>query len=255
MDERFESGDAVLVTDGRREFYIVLKGGMIRLGGFGALDSSQIIGKRPGEIMVIGSRELLVIRPDLLDTLKHLERGPQTILPKDSSSIVMGLGLRSGMRVLEGGAGSGGLTIALLNAVAPGGSVTTYELREDHMEKARGNVERSGLEGNWTAIKGDVREAEEDGKFDAFVVDIPDPENTVGTARRLLGIGGRYCSYVPTSNQLERIFIELENGGFTSLEAYEVIRLDMSVKKGATRPATEMLAHTGYLVFGRNLMV
>lgn len=248
----FREGDSALLISGRRSYLIRLEGDMARLeGGRGAVSTSSIIGSEPGSRISIGSREMMVIRPDALDSIEHLKRGAQIITPKDSSAIAAYLGLTDGKTVIEGGAGSGGLTIALLNAVRPNGRVTTYELRSDHLDRTALNVEMAGLSEHWEGKIGDIRELDIENEADAFVIDIPDGETTVKCASRALITGGRFVSYVPTVNQMERVVPALRQEGFQNISAEEIIRREYSVKEGAVRPNTEMLGHTGFIIRAR----
>jgi tRNA (adenine57-N1/adenine58-N1)-methyltransferase len=207
----------------------------------------------PGASVAVGSRELTLLRPDVIDHLSSIERGAQTILPKDSSWMVLHLGLRSGDTVVEAGAGSGGLTLALLNAVWPDGHVITYDIRQDHLDNARRNVERTDMAKCWEGRIADVREGVPQKDADALAMDIPDPENAVLAAASCLKPGGRICCYVPTMNQVERCVLTLRNGPFTSISAIELMERKLSVKEGAVRPDTEMLGHTGYIIIARAL--
>ena len=70
-----------------------------------------------------------------------MPRGAQVVYPKDAAQIVHEGDIFPGARVLEAGAGSGALTCSLLRAVGPGGQVISYDVRADHAEHARRNVE------------------------------------------------------------------------------------------------------------------
>ncbi|MGA1872237.1 MAG: tRNA (adenine-N1)-methyltransferase [Thermoplasmatota archaeon] len=252
MTDVFREGDRVLLVDGERSSLVLLDGRLARMKGVrGGIDTSRMVGLKAGARLSIGNRNVLLLRPDFRDLAEHIERGPQIIIPKDAAEIVSGLGLSNGSRVLEGGAGSGALTLFLLNAVYPEGMVITYDIREDHLRFAEMNIDRAGLSQCWEGRIGDVTEKIEERGLDAMVVDIPVPERAVREAASSLKIGGRYCSYVPTTNQMERTVLALREMGFASVEAFEVIRRPFNVKEGATRPVTEMLSHTGYLVFAR----
>jgi tRNA (adenine57-N1/adenine58-N1)-methyltransferase len=231
---------------------MTIDGGMAKIRDpKGAIDTRKIIGMIPGEKINIGSLSYIVLRPDTMDHLSNLERGPQMIIPKDSARIISGLGISNGSVVVEGGAGSGALTIALLSNVAPDGRVVTYDIRSDHLEKAGRNVARTPFSGEWRPKEGSIYDDIEEREVDAFVVDVPEPERTVGTASSCLRTGGRFCAYVPTFNQMERAVIALRKEGFENISSMEIIERGFSVKEGATRPVTEMLSHTGLLVFAR----
>ncbi|MFW3146054.1 MAG: tRNA (adenine-N1)-methyltransferase [Thermoplasmatota archaeon] len=252
MEYRFSENEQVLIIGSKGSQLLKLKGPMVTLGpGKGAISTSRLTGMESGSRISVGSREFILLRPDIRDISEHIERGAQIVVPKDSSFITYGLGLSDGMRVIEGGAGSGALTIALLNAVAPKGAVVTYDIREDHLENARRNISSTPFLGNWEGRIGDICNSGSGEEFDAAVIDIPNPEDAVPAIRDSLCPGSRFCAYVPTVNQMERATLELERSGFMSIEPLEIIHRPYSVKKDATRPVHEILAHTGYVVFAR----
>jgi tRNA (adenine57-N1/adenine58-N1)-methyltransferase len=215
------------------------------------LDTSRIIGARPGIRIDVGGKKLLAIRPDAKDHAQNIRRGAQIIIPKDGAQIVFGLGIGPGSKVIEGGAGSGGLTLLLLNAVAPDGLVTTYDIRQDHLDLTSANVSQAGLSAQWVPRTGDVSEDVGERDQDAFVVDVPEPEKCLEEVKKALRPGGRFCAYVPTTNQMERVVLGLEEKGFRFIEPMEVLLRPYTVKEGATRPVNEMLSHTGFLIFAR----
>jgi tRNA (adenine57-N1/adenine58-N1)-methyltransferase len=252
MDDRFKKDDLVILAGTRGNHLIRLEEGMVRIGGRrGAVSSGRIMGQRPGSVLDMGGTSFVMLRPDARDIQENLDRGPQIIIPKDSDAIIGGLGLSSGMRVLEGGAGSGALTCALLNAVAPDGNVETFDIKKEHLRKAGSNVNKTRWNNCWDGKLGDVSSVSFEGIFDAAVLDVPSPETAVGNIASSLRPGSRFCSYVPTMNQMERVYLELENTGFYGVEAIEIVHRPFSVKEGAVRPVHEILAHTGYLIFAR----
>ncbi|MGA1866615.1 MAG: tRNA (adenine-N1)-methyltransferase [Thermoplasmatota archaeon] len=252
MVHLFKKGEMALLLGAERSFMVRIDGSMARLkGARGGVLTSRLIDMKAGERIAIGDLEFLLLRPDIRDHIENIERGPQIIIPKDASEIVWGLALSNGSRVLEGGAGSGGLTLFLLNSVSPGGTVYSYDTREEHLKMTASNVEKAGLLGQWEGRIGDVTEHVDQHDLDAAVLDIPEPEHALTVLAGSLKVGGRFCAYVPTTNQLERVTISLIAKGFGSVEPFELIRRPYSVKEGATRPVTEMLSHTGFLVFAR----
>ncbi|MEA3559995.1 MAG: tRNA (adenine-N1)-methyltransferase [Candidatus Thermoplasmatota archaeon] len=252
MSNRFENGDHVLLFSENERYLIRIDGEIVKLRGRrGAVSTARIIGKEHGTVLELGSRSFALLRPDIRDVQENLDRGPQIIIPKDSSVIVANTGLSSGMNIVEGGAGSGALTTVLLNAVCPGGSVVTYDIKQEHIDQARRNVDRTPWAGSWHPRIGDVSDGFSEKDLDAVILDVPSPELAVEGVSAALRPGGRFCSYIPTMNQMERVFGALEESGFSSVEALEMIQRPYSVKKGAVRPVHEILAHTGFLVFAR----
>ena len=79
----------------------------------------------------IGGWEYAVMRPRLADYVLSMPRGAQIMYPKDVAQVVQLGDIRSGMRVLESGAGSGAVSVNLLDAVGDRGHLTTIELRPE----------------------------------------------------------------------------------------------------------------------------
>jgi len=252
MNGPIEKGEIVLLKGAKKDHLIRIDGSMYKLSEpRGAFDTGRIIGMNEGDELKVGKVSFKILRPDILDSIKNLRRGAQVIIPKDSSRIMMELGLESGSIVVEGGVGSGALTMGLLNSIYPDGRVISYDIRKDHLENAGFNIENSGLSPNWEGKTGSIYDGIEERNIDAFIVDVPEPERAVGTAADSLKMGGRFCSYIPTVNQMERVFLELKNRGFRETRGMELIERGYSIKEGATRPQTEILNHTGFLVFAR----
>ena len=84
---------------------------------------------------------VIALRPTFAEFVLKMKRGAQVVYPKDLAMIVLHGDVYPGANVLEAGAGSGALTMALVRAVGPEGRVVTYELREDFAALARANVE------------------------------------------------------------------------------------------------------------------
>jgi len=101
----------------------------------------------------------LAFRPLLADYVLSMPRGAQVVYPKDAAQIVM-WGTSARCPGAGGRSRSGALSCSLLRAVGESGSVTSYEVRQDHAEHAVRNVERffGGTPANWIFRMGDVAE-------------------------------------------------------------------------------------------------
>ncbi len=235
-----------VLLKGKKKYCAVKKGDMYKVGDFAVLKNLK-----EGKIRV-GIEEYEVLRARLHDYLDTLKRKAQIIVLKDAAYIIARCGIHAGDIVVEGGAGSGSLTTALLYYTHPGGRVYTYELREDFAKIARENVERYEFSNHWVLKLGDVRSDVEERNVDAFVIDIPDPWNAVEMAWKALRTSGCFAAYVPTYNQVERLYKEMR-GRFTELEVCEIIKRDIVVGELGTRPDNIEVAHTGFMVFGRKI--
>lgn len=253
----FSEGETLYLQDGEgKRFWFRYGPGMIKLGGMGTVDASRFDGLEDGDAVEIAGRRFNVFRPGSLELMTSLDRGAQIITPKDACVILMECDVRSGSKVIEVGAGSGGLTTALLEAVAPTGRVHTVEFKEQNAEKTAKNVRRTGLDRLWTCQIGDARTAPiEFDIADVITTDMPDAENALDNLVPHLRNGGRICIYVPNANQLEKAVNALRDRGFCDVRSMEILRRGMEVHAGGVRPSFEMLGHTGYLTFARKRSV
>lgn len=117
--------------DGKRSWFR-LQFGMIKMGGLGVIDGKRFEGLDDGDVVEIVGRRFNVFRPGVIELMESLDRGAQIITPKDACAILMECDIKAGDRVIEVGAGSGGLTTALLHTVAPTGHVHTVEFKEQN---------------------------------------------------------------------------------------------------------------------------
>ena len=247
-------GSRVLLMDERDgKFIFVAERKMVEVRRLGVVDGSAICDASYGDSISIGGRRLLIVRPSMMDIIGTIERKAQVISPKDGFAMPHYLDISCGSRVIEGGVGSGALTIVLLKSVAPAGRVYSYDLRDDHASVARRNIGRAGLEDCWDLKIGDVCTAPLEEDVDAAVLDMPDPWNAVGNIIRALRHGGHLCCYVPNANQLETAVRAMRDTGFRELFMVENLQREMVVHNGGVRPSSEMAGHTGYLAFGRKL--
>lgn len=250
----FAEGETVFLedADGRRH-WLRVSFGMVKVQGLGSMDGSRLRGLGDGSRVTLVGREYTVFRPGMTDLVGSLERGAQIITPKDAATILMQCDVKAGDGVLEVGAGSGGLTTALLTAVGPEGRVHTIELKEENARRAGRNVARTGLDSRWSFTIGDAREADPDigWQADALTMDMPDPWLALANLEGHLRDGGRLCAYAPNMNQVESTVVALREAGYADVRALENIQRYMEVHPGGVRPSYDTLGHTGYLVFAR----
>lgn len=183
-----------------------------------------------------------------------MRRQAQIISPKDASSLVWNCDLKAGDFAVEVGAGSGALTLILAHAVGPDGRVVTYDMRSDFLEVARANVSDAGLEDRVTFKVGDARTGISETDADAFVLDIPDPWEAVGTATRALRPCGHFASYSPNAEQVSRTVAALRAGTFVEIRTLEIIEREIEASESGTHPSFAPLGHTGYLTFARRVL-
>lgn len=244
----------VLIDSKGKKRVIALTGGSVRIGRLGVLDTSRIDGNTLGSTIRIGEAKFLVLEPTLLDRVESITRKAQIVLPKDAASILVNCDIKSGSKVVEGGTGSGALTIVLANFVQPNGEVISYESRKDFLKTARRNIRNAGMLDFCSLREADITRSLTERNVDAVVLDIPNPWEAVGPAHEALRPGGRIACYVPTVNQVERTVRQLEMHAYIELRTIETLEREMVVGDMGTRPSFKMLGHTGYLTFARKVM-
>ncbi|GLZ37317.1 tRNA (adenine-N1)-methyltransferase [Actinokineospora sp. NBRC 105648] len=252
----FEAGDRVQLTDPKgRHYTLILEPGEKYHTHRGALAHDDIIGQPEGSIVSsVAGTAYLALRPLLSDYVLSMPRGAQVIYPKDSAQIVMQGDIFPGARVLEAGAGSGALTCSLLRAVGPTGTVTSYEVREDHAVHAERNVVQFYGEhpANWNLVLGDL--ATHQGEVDRVVLDMLAPWEMLPMVAENLIPGGVLVTYVATTTQLSRVAEAMrEQQCWTEPHAWETLIRPWHAVGLAVRPEHRMIGHTAFLITARRL--
>jgi len=251
------AGERVLLVDSKQRRHLV----MLAPGGefhshAGIVRHDDLIGSDEGITVrtTMGAR-LVVVRPTLGEYVLEMPRGAQVIYPKDLGPILLLADIFPGAKVLESGVGSGALTMTLLRAVGPAGSVIGYELRDDFASRAQRNV--AGLLGEDVPLRVEVRDAydgiDEDG-LDRIVLDLPEPWRVVKHAESALRPGGILLAYLPTIGQVARLREELVQSPFGMAQTLEVMHRTWHVDGQSVRPDHRMVAHTGFLTHARLLV-
>jgi tRNA (adenine57-N1/adenine58-N1)-methyltransferase len=252
----FRAGDRVQLTDPKgRHYTLVLESGVTYHTHRGGLDHDKLIGLPEGSVVTSAAgTSYLALRPLLPDYVLSMPRGAQVIYPKDAAQIVMWGDVFPGARVLEAGAGSGALTCSLLRAVGESGSVTSYEIRDDHAVHAVRNVEKffGDTPENWTLHVGDV--AEHSGEVDRVILDMVAPWEVLPSVMANLVPGGVLVVYVATVTQLSKVTEALrEQQCWTEPQAWETLMRPWHVVGLAVRPEHRMVGHTAFLLTARRL--
>lgn len=256
MKGAFSAGDLVLLVDRKQRRYLVtLAAGKSFHSHAGTLDHDALIGSGEGRrVRTSGGAELVVLRPTLADYVLKMKRGAQVIYPKDIGPILVYGDVFPGAAVVEAGVGSGALTMALLRAVGPAGTVTSYERREDHAAQASANIAAfCGEVANHVLRLADISEGIAEREVDRVLLDLPEPWTVVEAAGDALVAGGILLTYLPTVPQVQRAVDALVAHGFGFCETFEVIHRGWNVDGMSVRPDHRMVAHTGFITVARLL--
>jgi tRNA (adenine57-N1/adenine58-N1)-methyltransferase len=254
----FEPGDRVQLTDPKGRMHtVVLEPGKLFHTHRGAIAHDDLLGAPEGSVVFsTANTGYLAFRPLLADFVLSMPRGAQVIYPKDAAQIVGFGDIGPGMRVLEAGAGSGALSCSLLRAVGSGGSLTSYERREDFADVARTNVSAffGALPGNWQLRLGDLAHHPAEEVVDRVVLDMLEPWAVLPTVAAALRPGGVLIGYVATTTQLSTYVEALRaQGVWTEPHAWETLLRPWHAVGLAVRPEHRMVAHTAFLVTARRL--
>src|SRR5438093_11825917 len=151
-----------------------------------------------GRRWTIGDRTFLVMVPSIRDEMESVRRKAQIIGTKDAPALLWNCDLKPGDFVVEIGAGSGALTLALAHAVGSKGRVVTYDVRPEFLDRARDNVTAADLESVVEFKIGDGRKGVVERGADAMILDIPDPWEAVDGAATVLVRSGTSRPSQPT---------------------------------------------------------
>ena len=205
----------------------------------------------------IGGWDYVVMRPRMVDYVLSMPRGAQIMYPKDIAQVIALGDIRSGMRVLESGAGSGAMSLSLLDAVGECGKLTTIELRPDFARIAESNATLYyGKRPEWwNLLTGDfdsVAKTLDAHSVDRIMLDMLDPWNRLEQAHRVIVPGGVLIAYVTTTTQMSRMAEALrESGMWTEPEIQETLERTWKAQGLAVRPDHAMIGHTGFLIVSR----
>jgi tRNA (adenine57-N1/adenine58-N1)-methyltransferase len=244
------SGDLVLLVHVKKTFLVTVTEREFH-SHFGVVDLGDLVGKEYGTMVESHSGNVFtVLKPTYSDFIRKMRKMPQVIQPKDAAQILAETGISAGDTVVEGGAGSGALTVFLAAVVSPG-MVYSYEVREDFLKVARKNVELFRLT-NVVFRMQDIYKGIEEREVDLVTLDVPSPEKVVDTAYSALRMGGYIFSYSPCIEQVSR-FCLASHQRKMQVKTIECIVRGYEVSERGTRPKSRMLGHTGYMSFARKI--
>jgi tRNA (adenine57-N1/adenine58-N1)-methyltransferase catalytic subunit len=255
---RFVAGDRVQLTDQKGKIYsITITPGKEWHTHKGWIVHDDLIGLPEGSVVSTSAGlKFTAFIPLLTDYVLSMPRGATIVYPKDAALIVGFADIFPGARVLEAGVGSGALTLSLLRAVGPTGSVHSVERRDEFAANATTNIENyfGGRPANWSLAIGSVQEQEFDHEFDRVILDMLAPWECVEMAAKVLQPGGVFMAYVATTTQLSATAEALKDDGhFTEPESFESMVRGWHHEGLAVRPQQRMIGHTGFLIFSRRM--
>lgn len=194
-----------------------------------------------------------VYLPTYMDFVMNIKRQAQIIYPKDAAAMLMWGDIAPHQNVLESGIGQGALSLAILRALAGTGKLTSYEIRSDFAEQAKGFIKKF-LGDTPENHQVEVRNIYEgiDGEYDRALLDLPEPWHVVKHFEKSLIDGGIVVAYIPTVLQVKTYVDTLKDSGFfCEIETAELIRRPWKVDGMSVRPEMWIYNHSAFLVTAR----
>jgi tRNA (adenine57-N1/adenine58-N1)-methyltransferase len=192
-----------------------------------------------------------VLEPSFIDFFNSLKRGPAIVLLKDAGIISAYTGIGPESKVVEAGSGTGALTCYLANLIRPG-KLYSYERRKEFMELAKENATDFELDKFVVFKNKDISEGIAEKDVDVVVLDLAEPWFVVKHAEKALKPGGFLVSYLPTINQVQKLYEEMSKSKLKPMKTVRIVEEEWKVGE-ATRPLSMQLYHTAFLVFARKM--
>ncbi|GAB4473341.1 MAG: tRNA (adenine-N1)-methyltransferase [Anaerolineales bacterium] len=250
-------GDLVqLVSPTNKKIFVRLTPGMQIHTHRGVVSHDELIGVPWGsEVHSHNGSTYLLLKPTLHDLLIETKRNTQIMYPKDIGYILLKLGIGEGQTVLEAGTGSGALTSAIAWFVGKSGKVISYDVRSEIQNLARKNLQQLGLDDRVILKTRDIELGFDETDADALFLDVPNPFDYISQVAKALKPGGNFGAILPTTNQVQKLLTALYHHHFGFLEVCEIFMRYYRPFADKLRPTDRMVAHTGYLVFARPIIV
>lgn len=199
-----------------------------------------------GIIKTTGEQELLLAPATFKDNMAYIKQQAAIIIPKDIGFIIAECGLTKDAVVIDAGAGSGG-SACTLGALCK--KVYTYDIHKEHIKVVKENCEKLELT-NVEVIEGDITTSTPQEQVDLVVLDIPEPQNAIGTLKKALKQSAYAAIYTPHINQAQKFIASLDND-FKLITVIELIQRRWEVNDKQLRPKHNMLGHTAFLTIIR----
>jgi tRNA (adenine57-N1/adenine58-N1)-methyltransferase len=192
-------------------------------------------------------KEFLMFDANFIDQFEKIKRGPAIMTPKDIGIIISNTGIGKDSVVLDAGTGCG-VTASLLARVVK--KVITYEVNNDFFNLAKKNFEFLEIK-NVEQKNSDVYEGIAEKDLDLITLDLPEPWKILKHAHKSLKSGCFLVSYLPTITQVGELASSCE--GFLHEKTLEILEREWHVEGKKVRPKSQMIGHTGFLVFLRKV--
>lgn len=252
-----KDGDLIQLAGlNHKNFIIRLESGRQFHTHRGILSHDELIGQAWGsQVFTHTGSPFFLLQPPLSELLRGIPRNTQILYAKDIGYILVMMGIGPGQHIIEAGSGSGALTTAFAFAVGSEGHIYSYDSRLEMMQQAQKNLDRVGLTERVTFYQRDIREGFDQTDADALFLDLPNPFDYIDQVLRALKPGGFFGCILPTVNQVTLLLTALHHSQFAFIDVCEVLLRYYKTDPERFRPTDRMIAHTGFLIFARPVLV
>lgn len=251
------AGDLVqLVGLRHKSFIFTLESGKELHTHRGMVYHDDLIGKTWGsQVFSHNGSPFFLLQPSIPDILKNTKRATQIMYPKEIGYILLNMGIVPGTKVIEAGTGSGSFTTALAYFVGKRGKVFSYEVKSDTQEVAKKTLEKLGIANRVEFKVRNIEQGFDEKKVDAIFLDVPNAYDYLKVVKRSLKPGGFFGCILPTTNQVIKLLISLRQNDFAFIDVCDISQKYYKAEPLRFRPVDRMIAHTGFLIFARPVMI
>ncbi|MHA1793358.1 MAG: tRNA (adenine-N1)-methyltransferase [Promethearchaeota archaeon] len=262
-----EDDHVVILSDSRFRWLVRIKAKKEHHTHLGMIYHDDLIGMEYGDIYKASDtgKKFILLKPLIHELATGFGRKTQIIYPKDVGYIILKTGITGNSMIFEAGTGSAAMTIMIGSLMAnsgkggtAGGKIISYEKNEKHHVAAKKNVLDVGLESIVDLRHGDIFDKGiqaailQETRFDACILDLPNPWEIVDFIHELLKPCGVFCAFSPVIEQVKKTVDTLKEKNWCEIEIHDIVDRKWQVRSNATRPINHG-HHTGFLTFARKI--
>ncbi len=212
--------------------------------------SKKDLAKKSGTIKSSKGKEFSIFDASFIDLYQKIKRLAQMPLLKDIGLIIALTGINKNSKIVDAGAGSGGLACFLAHIAK---EVTTYEINKENLDVVKQNKDFLKLK-NLKIKNKNIYEGIDENEVDVITLDLPSPWNAINSAQKALKTGGFLVNYSPCiTSAADFVNAIIKNENFIHMKTVELINREWKIQNLAVRPASQKTVHSGFLSFCRKI--